>query len=94
MATRKPSPRGPGRPRRRDGATPDDLRDRLLDMAVTLFARDGVGPTTLAAIARTGYDGFITVELYPYIADPDAAAREAYVYLMANAKRLGLKLDK
>ncbi|ANJ71036.1 TetR/AcrR family transcriptional regulator [Ralstonia insidiosa] len=52
MATRKPSPRGPGRPRRRDGATPDDLRDRLLDMAVTLFARDGVGPTTLAAIAR------------------------------------------
>lgn len=30
----------------------DDLRDRLLDMAVTLFARDGVGPTTLAAIAR------------------------------------------
>lgn len=52
MATRKPSPRGPGRPRRQDGAAPDDLRDRLLDMAVTLFARDGVGPTTLAAIAR------------------------------------------
>lgn len=52
MATRKPSPRGPGRPRRQDGATQDDLRDRLLDIAVTLFARDGVGPTTLAAIAR------------------------------------------
>ena len=49
MATRKPSPRGPGRPK---GSTQDDLRDRLLDMAVTLFARDGVGPTTLAAIAR------------------------------------------
>lgn len=52
MATRKPSTRGPGRPRRQDGATQDDLRDRLLDIAVTLFARDGVGPTTLAAIAR------------------------------------------
>lgn len=52
MATRRPSPRGPGRPRRLHGATQDDLRDRLLDIAVTLFARDGVGPTTLAAIAR------------------------------------------
>ncbi len=49
MATRKPTPRGPGRPR---GPAQDDLRDRLLDIAVTLFARDGVGPTTLAAIAR------------------------------------------
>jgi len=49
MATRKPSPRGPGRPK---GPTQDDLRDRLLDIAVSLFARDGVGPTTLAAIAR------------------------------------------
>lgn len=52
MATRKTSARGPGRPRRQDGSTQDDLRDRLLDIAVTLFARDGVGPTTLAAIAR------------------------------------------
>lgn len=52
MATRKPPPRGPGRPRRQDGRAQDDLRDRLLDIAVTLFARDGVGPTTLAAIAR------------------------------------------
>lgn len=52
MATRKPSSRGPGRPRRQHGAAQDALRDRLLDMALTLFARDGVGPTTLAAIAR------------------------------------------
>lgn len=52
MAIRKPSTRGPGRPRRQHGAAQDDLRDRLLDIAVTLFARDGVGPTTLAAIAR------------------------------------------
>jgi sugar phosphate isomerase/epimerase len=32
---------------------------------------------TLHAIARSGYDGWITVELYPYIDDPDAAGREA-----------------
>jgi sugar phosphate isomerase/epimerase len=30
-----------------------------------------------AAIKRTGYDGWITVELYPFVEDPDAAAREA-----------------
>ena len=32
---------------------------------------------TLAAIRDTGYDGWLTVELYPYLDDPDAAAREA-----------------
>lgn len=48
MATFEPTSRGPGRPRRQDGVTQDGLRDRLLDIAVTLFARDGVGPTTLA----------------------------------------------
>lgn len=47
---------------------------------------------TLSAIARTGYTGFITVELYPYIADPDAAAREAFDYLTAVGQRLGIKL--
>jgi sugar phosphate isomerase/epimerase len=31
----------------------------------------------LREIARSGYDGWITVELYPYIDDPDAAGREA-----------------
>ncbi len=31
----------------------------------------------VAAIRRTGYDGWLTVELYPYIDDPDAAARRA-----------------
>ena len=36
---------------------------------------------TLAAIARTGYDGWITVELYPYIENPDDAAAEAYQFL-------------
>jgi sugar phosphate isomerase/epimerase len=36
---------------------------------------------TLAAIQRTGYDGWLTVELYPYLDDPDAAAREAKDFL-------------
>jgi sugar phosphate isomerase/epimerase len=38
-------------------------------------------PATLAAIARTGYDGWLTVELYPYLDNPDSAAREAKKYL-------------
>lgn len=29
------------------------------------------------AIRRTGYDGWVTVELYPYVDDPDAAGAEA-----------------
>lgn len=35
----------------------------------------------LAAIARTSYHGFLTVELYPYLDDPDAAGREAREFL-------------
>jgi sugar phosphate isomerase/epimerase len=35
----------------------------------------------LREIAKTGYDGWITVELYPYIDDPDAAGREAKAFL-------------
>jgi sugar phosphate isomerase/epimerase len=31
----------------------------------------------VAAIRRTGYGGWLTVELYPYIDDPDGAARTA-----------------
>ncbi len=38
-------------------------------------------PATLGAIARSGYDGWITVELYPYVEDPDDAGREAREYL-------------
>jgi sugar phosphate isomerase/epimerase len=38
-------------------------------------------PATLAAICKTGYAGWLTVELYPYIDDPDAAAREAKTFL-------------
>jgi sugar phosphate isomerase/epimerase len=45
---------------------------------------------TLAAIARTGYDGWITVELYPYIENPDDAAREAHRYLTAAFEQAGV----
>lgn len=31
----------------------------------------------IAAIRATGYDGWLTVELYPFVDDPDAAARGA-----------------
>jgi sugar phosphate isomerase/epimerase len=34
-------------------------------------------PSTLAAIRDIGYDAWITIELYPYTLDPDAAARTA-----------------
>lgn len=37
--------------------------------------------SVLAAIHRTGYDGWITVELYPYLDDPDGAGREAHDHL-------------
>jgi len=35
----------------------------------------------LREIATSGYQGWITVELYPYIDDPDGAGREAKVFL-------------
>lgn len=35
----------------------------------------------LTAIASTGYNGWLTVELYPYLENPDEAAREARDYL-------------
>ena len=38
-------------------------------------------PAVLREIAASGYEGWITVELYPYIDDPDAAGREAKEYL-------------
>lgn len=43
---------------------------------------------TLAAIQRTGYDGWITVELYPYIDNPDQAAGEARDYLLNALQRM------
>ncbi|MEX0613911.1 MAG: sugar phosphate isomerase/epimerase family protein [Pirellulales bacterium] len=38
-------------------------------------------PATLAAIEKTSYTGWLTVELYPYIDDPDTAARAAKLFL-------------
>lgn len=37
--------------------------------------------SVLSAIDASSYDGWITVELYPYIEDPDAAGREAKEHL-------------
>ncbi len=45
------------------------------------------------AIEKTGYDGWITVELYPYLDDPDSAAKRAFEVLKplikdgSNAKK-------
>lgn len=47
---------------------------------------------TLQAIAGTGYEGWVTVELYPYIDGPEAAAREAFAYVTAALDRLGLAI--
>jgi sugar phosphate isomerase/epimerase len=38
-------------------------------------------PAVLREIAATGYQGWLTVELYPYIDDPDGAGREAKRFL-------------
>ncbi len=35
----------------------------------------------IEAICRTGYAGWLTVELYPYLDDPDAAGRSAWEFL-------------
>jgi sugar phosphate isomerase/epimerase len=45
---------------------------------------------TLRAIAATGYDGWLTVELYPYIDSPDEAAREAHRYMSGLLAKLGV----
>jgi len=37
--------------------------------------------TVHRAIEATGYNGWLTVELYPYLDDPDGAGREARAYL-------------
>jgi len=43
---------------------------------------------TLRAIADTGYKGWLTVELYPYINTPDDAARKAHQYLTERLEAL------
>ena len=48
---------------------------------------------TVRAIEASGYDGWVTVELYPYIDQPDAAAREAREYLTGLASRMGIAVE-
>jgi sugar phosphate isomerase/epimerase len=48
---------------------------------------------TLAEIRDSGYTGWLTVELYPYIDNPDAAAREAKDHLTKIASRLDISLQ-
>ena len=38
-------------------------------------------PAVLREITKSGYAGWVTVELYPYIDDPDQAGREAKQYI-------------
>ncbi len=45
---------------------------------------------TLKAIQATNYDGWITVELYPYIENPDDAARAAKEHLTKVAGEVGI----
>lgn len=45
---------------------------------------------TLAAIAATGYDGWLTVELYPYVDNADAAALQARQFLTATMQKMGI----
>ena len=48
---------------------------------------------TLREISKTDYDGWVTVELYPYIDNPDRAAREAHDYLQALMKQLDIPIQ-
>jgi sugar phosphate isomerase/epimerase len=43
-----------------------------------------------AAVKAIGYDGWVTVELYPFVDDPDAAARAAFDHLTPVLARAGL----
>ena len=45
---------------------------------------------TLREIAKTNYDGWVTVELYPYLDNPDRAARGALEYLENVLRDIGL----
>jgi sugar phosphate isomerase/epimerase len=45
---------------------------------------------TLKALQKIGYAGWITIELYPYVDDPDHAARSARERILAIAKSAGV----
>jgi sugar phosphate isomerase/epimerase len=42
------------------------------------------------AVRAIGYAGWLTVELYPFVDDPDAAARDAFAYLKPVLTEAGL----
>jgi sugar phosphate isomerase/epimerase len=42
----------------------------------------------LKALQKIGYQGWVTIELYPYVDDPDAAARTARERILAIAQRI------
>jgi sugar phosphate isomerase/epimerase len=46
--------------------------------------------STLKALHKIGYAGWITIELYPYVDDPDRAARTARERILAIAKSAGV----
>jgi sugar phosphate isomerase/epimerase len=46
---------------------------------------------TLQALQDVGYDGWVTVELYPYVEDPDHAARTARERVLAIARDVGIR---
>lgn len=67
---------------------PHTVHYHLEDIAATrkhhhLVPGDGAidFAATLRAIEATGYSGWITVELYPYLDDPDSAAARSLAYL-------------
>ena len=45
-------------------------------------------PAVLREIARSGYAGWVTVELYPYIDNPDQAGREAKQFIEQLPERV------
>lgn len=49
--------------------------------------------STLKAIEATDYSGWVTVELYPFIDDPDAAGREARAHLLSLLQRLEIEAE-
>ena len=46
-------------------------------------------PAVLCEIIKTGYEGFVTVELYPYIDNPDEAGREAKAFVDGLLAEIG-----
>lgn len=48
-------------------------------------------PPILRAIEQSGYSGWVTVELYPHLSDPDTAGRRALELLSASLQELSFR---